>query len=158
VGLTRLLGRAQFTFHQCTPPPNNTVNEVLETLSAAADYILRCWLGQESARSDGRKRIGNIRSGHAASDNPDTDHDIDDNADDDDGGDGDGDNDADDVIVMVLMPIVVRILLSKFHTGSAVINGSPRGSLRKSGSALDATAGSGKAMMQLDCTDVKLCT
>lgn len=48
------------------------------------------------------ERMGNIRSGHAASDNPNTDHDIDDNADDDDGGDGDGDNDADDVIVMVL--------------------------------------------------------
>jgi len=42
------------------------------------------------------ERIGNIRSGHAASDNPDTDHDTDDNAADDDGGDGDGDNDADD--------------------------------------------------------------
>jgi hypothetical protein len=81
--------------------------------------------------------MGNIRSGHAASDNPDTDHDIDDNADDDDGGDGDGDNDADDVIVMVLIPIVVGILPSKFHAGSAVINGSPRGSLRTSGSARD---------------------
>jgi len=54
------------------------------------------------------------------------------------------------VIVMVLMPIVVRILPSRFHAGSAVISGDSRGSLRKSGSVHDATAGSGKAMMRLD--------
>ena len=62
------------------------------------------------------------------------------------------------MVIMVLMPIVVRILPSRFHAGSAVTNGSPRGSLRKSGSVHDVTAGSGKAMMRLDCTDVKLCT
>ena len=38
------------------------------------------------------ERIGNIRSGHAASADPDIDHDTDDNHD---GGDGDGDNGAD---------------------------------------------------------------
>jgi len=54
------------------------------------------------------------------------------------------------VIVMVLMPIVVRILPSRFPAGSAVTNGSPRGSLSTFASARDATAGSGRAMIEAD--------
>jgi hypothetical protein len=53
-------------------------------------------------------------------------------------------------IVMVLMPIVARILPSRFLAGSAVTNGSPRGSPRKLSRIHHVTAGSANATMQPD--------
>ena len=57
-------------------------------------------------------------------------------------------------IVMVLMPIVARILPSRFLAGSAVTNGSPRGSLRKLRRVHHGTARSGSATMQPDKRNV----
>jgi len=50
----------------------------------------------------------------------------------------------------MLMPVAVRIMTLRFPAGSAVISGDPRIGLSTFVSAQDATAGGGKAGMQLD--------
>jgi hypothetical protein len=57
-------------------------------------------------------------------------------------------------VVMASMPIALGILLSRFHAGSAVTNGSPRISLTTFVNVRDARTGSGKPTTQLDESSV----